>query len=314
MAVVLYPKIVKIHADTAWLSDYMKYMVLEYLVFQRNTKASSNPDLVFNNAIHQTLYESCQKKGKSQSLPVRNAPTSILSSSKTTSKKGGKENRVWHDSEQKVTSKTMASLDFSQDKVDDLNSDQKLQNALMEARAAYLPKQNEIPAWEEDDAIQDEDESGMHQTNSSSGWGSSLKGMMDQFSGKVLTEADLAKPLEEMENMLTSKNVATETAQEICNGLRVKLVGKKMTSFTRVKSAVRQALEGTIEKILRPGKGRGGMEDVDILRQIVAKRQRANGFFANKSEKSKPFVIVMGKSFVALDWIFTLKCAYAHHF
>jgi signal recognition particle receptor subunit alpha len=98
-----------------------------------------------------------------------------------------------------------------------------------------------------------------------------------------------------MEKMLTSKNVATEIAEEICNRVRIKLVGKKMASFTRVKTAVRQALEDAIEKILKPGKGRGGSDDVDVLRDVIAKREKGNGFLRGKTEKPKPFVIVMGK-------------------
>jgi hypothetical protein len=160
----------------------------------------------------------------------------------------------------------------------------------MEARAAYLPDDDEMPDWEEEEKMKlcDDD-------NETSGWGSSLKGMLGQVSGKVLTDADLERPLKDMENILTSKNVATEIAEEICNRVRVKLVGKKMASFTRVKTAVRQALEDAIEKILKPGRGRGGIDDVDVLRDVISKREKGNGFLRGRIEKPKPYVIVMGK-------------------
>ena len=176
--------------------------------------------------------------------------------------------------------------------------------ALMEARAPYLPSEDEVPSWEHEDVLNDDDGGDNNDNNdsseksSNSGWGSSLKGMMDQFSGKYLTDEDLDVPLEEMEKMLTGKNVAREIAQDICLTVRKKLVGKKMASFTRVKTAVRQALEMAIEKILRPGRGRGGGEEVDLLRNVVSKREsgRMGSMFGKSSNEGKrPYVIVMGE-------------------
>jgi len=92
-----------------------------------------------------------------------------------------------------------------------------------------------------------------------------------------------------MQKMLTSKNVANDIAKEICDSVRSKLVGKKMQSFMRVKTAVRHALEASIEKILRPAHNR----DVDLLRSAIAKREKGKGFFASKSKPTRPYVIVM---------------------
>jgi len=102
-----------------------------------------------------------------------------------------------------------------------------------------------------------------------------------------------------MEKMLTGKNVAQEIAQDICATVRKKLVGKRMASFTRVKTAVRQALEVAIEKILRPGKGRGGGDEVDLLRNVVSKRESGimgklmRGSKSASSDGKRPYVIVM---------------------
>lgn len=296
MAIVMYPKVVANHADTSWLDYYMKELLREFQLFQSNTK-EHNP--IFFNPVQEAIFEKSQILGKQskKNMNSSNTTTNNIHKEHIPSNKKGKENRVWHDREQKVTSKTMASLDFSK-KTDQADGFADLTNALMEARAAYLPDDNEIPAWEIEERMKlsdyddDDDENGDETT---SGWGSSLKGMLGQVSGKVLTDADLVKPLKDMENMLTSKNVATEIAEEICNRVRVKLVGKKMASFTRVKTAVRQALEDAIEKILKPGRGRGGSDDVDVLRDVVAKREKGNGFFRSKTEKPRPFVIVMGK-------------------
>ena len=283
MVMVTYPKVVANHADTSWLEYYMREILDEFNLFQ--SKAKENNATLFN-PVQEAIYEKSQTLGKQQKNNVK-----VSHKEQTRTNRKGKENRVWHDREQKVTSKTMASLDFSKE-TDNKDGFADLTIALKEARAAYLPDDNEISAWEEDEKMKlSDDENG----DETSGWGSSLKGMLGQVSGKVLTDADLERPLKDMEKMLTSKNVATEIAEEICNRVRIKLVGKKMASFTRVKTAVRQALEDAIEKILKPGKGRGGSDDVDVLRDVIAKREKGNGFLRGKTEKPKPFVIVMGK-------------------
>lgn len=283
MAMVTYPKVVANHADTSWLEYYMREILQEFDLFQSKTK--ENNATLFN-PVQEAIFEKSQTLGKQQKNNVKVSHKEHIKTNRKV-----KENRVWHDREQKVTSKTMASLDFSKE-TDNKDGFADLTIALMEARAAYLPDDNEISAWEEDEKMKlSDDVNG----DESSGWGSSLKGMLGQVSGKVLTDADLERPLKDMEKMLTSKNVATEIAEEICNRVRIKLVGKKMASFTRVKTAVRQALEDAIEKILKPGKGRGGSDDVDVLRDVIAKREKGNGFLRGKTEKPKPFVIVMGK-------------------
>ena len=272
------------------------------------------------NATYEAVYKNCETKGRMDKKMNNNhyseASSSSLRSdlprtSSTTAtkskKKKGKEGRVWHDSEQKVTSKTMAKLDRSkqEDRVNENDDPMMLSEtspALIEARAAYLPTDDEIPSWEQEEMLNDDDvgndDDDDNSSSSGGGWGSSLKGMMDQISGKVLTDEDLDRPLEEMEKMLTGKNVAREIAQDICSSVRKKLVGKKMASFTRVKTAVRQGLEIAMEKILRPGKGRGGGEEVDLLRNVVTKRESGmmGKLLGSSSANKKPYVIVMGKS------------------
>ena len=268
------------------------------------------------NATYEAVYKNCETKGRmdkklnnySSEASLSSLKTDIPTTTTTTKskKKKGKEGRVWHDSEQKVTSKTMAKLDRSkqEDRVNENDDPMMLSDtspAVIEARAAYLPTDDEIPSWEQEEMLNDDDvdndDDDDKNSNSGGGWGSSLKGMMDQISGKVLTDEDLDRPLEEMEKMLTGKNVAREIAQDICASVRKKLVGKKMASFTRVKTAVRQGLEIAIEKILRPGKGRGGGEEVDLLRNVVTKRESGmmGKLLGSSSANKKPYVIVMGK-------------------
>jgi len=323
MVVILYPKVISQHADMSWTGYYMSELLKEYCVFSNRTSnsedekkddASREAGNQLFNATNVALYEKSQIVGKhTKSTSAKNKNTTTTTKASKAGKKG-KEGRVWHDGgEQEVTSKTMAKLDRSKNanastgNMEDAMDIPDSSPALMEARAAYLPTADEVPSWQEEERLDDNAEegddsdgsgSGSGSSSTSTGWGSSLKGMMDQVSGKVLTSSDLDGPLQEMEKILTGKNVARDIAQEICQKVREKMVGKKMASFTRVKTAVRQALEGAIEKILKPGKGRGGSDDVDILRDVVTKRERGMGmgammFGAKKQAGKKPYVIVM---------------------
>jgi len=210
--------------------------------------------------------------------PIEEDSTNTIATKKK--KKKGKENRVWYDGTQKITAKSMAALDRSKSK-----SDQSIDVALAEARATYLPSDGEIPLWEEEDVVLKDDEDNNHD----GGWGESLKGMLSQISGnKVLTEQDLKQPLQEIQKLLTSKNVASNIASEVCQKVRDKLIGRKMSSL-RVKTCVREALEVIIERILTKPK----LRNVDLLKEIITKRQ---GSLFRRTEEKKPYVIVMSKS------------------
>eukprot|EP00978_Attheya_sp_CCMP212_P027667 scaffold93242_cov48-Attheya_sp.AAC.2 len=231
----------------------------------------------------------------------------------TATKKKGKEQRVWHDGNAKVTKSALAQLNRSKDtgagNIDSIEAAvAEDSRALAEARAAYLPEDGEMPLWEEEEELVDEDDP---DSSSEGGWGSSLKGIFEQMSGnKVLTARDLEAPLVEMQRMLTSKNVASDIATQICDGIRDKLVGKRLQSFSRVKTAVRQALEAAIAKLLKPAHNR----EVDVLRSVVTKRERGTGGLFTKAQPVRPYVIVMvgingvGKSTSLAKIAYYLKC------
>ena len=65
--------------------------------------------------------------------------------------------------------------------------------------------------------------------------GSSISAISGLFrnivGGKVLTKADLEKPMKGMEEHLLKKNVAREAAVRLCEGLERELVGVKTGSF-----------------------------------------------------------------------------------
>lgn len=242
-------------------------------------------------------------------------------------KTGGKEKRYWRGDDAKVTKEAMAELDFSKDAADYVDGIDAVvaddSRALAEARAAYLPNPTDVPEWEQGDVVLVDDNQSTSSTAggdsslSSASWGSSLQGLFDQMTGnKVLTANDLEAPLQQMEKMLTSKNVATDIAKDICRMVQTKLVGKRLLSFARVKTAVRQALEEAIAKVLRPRN-----IDLDVAQAVITKREsRGSSFWfgANSSNAAgaagSPYVIVMvgingvGKSTSLAKIAYYLKC------
>lgn len=118
--------------------------------------------------------------------------------------------------------------------------------------------------------------------------GSSLGAISGLFrniiGGKVLSKADLDKPMKGMEEHLLKKNVAREAAIRLCEGVERELLGVKSGSFESmisalcprplklaliihgvgVESTVRTAMESALRKILTP------TTSLDILRSITA--------------------------------------------
>ncbi|KAL9184006.1 hypothetical protein ACHAXT_002092 [Thalassiosira profunda] len=232
-------------------------------------------------------------------------------------KKGkAKEKRVWHDGKGKVTKAALAELDMSKDKDDTLPGEgaggiREDARAIAEAKAAYLPTAGEKPAWEEEDAALDDFDISWS-TESDKGEGeedeaaSGVRGFFSKLlsPNQPLTKADLEPPLKQMQQLLTSKNVAPSTAQAICEVVEKQLLGKKVGTLVGVKRAVRHALEDAVERILRPELdgigGRAGVKQgksVNVLRGVVEKRERGKGGLlglgGGSGRGSRPYVIVM---------------------
>ncbi|KAI9934020.1 hypothetical protein ASPWEDRAFT_105976 [Aspergillus wentii DTO 134E9] len=98
--------------------------------------------------------------------------------------------------------------------------------------------------------------------------------------GKVLTEADLEKPLKAMEDHLLKKNVAREAAVRLCEGVQRELVGKKTANFQSIDAALHLAMESSLRKILTP------TSSLDLLREIDAVTSPTN-----KQQAPRPYVI-----------------------
>jgi signal recognition particle receptor subunit alpha len=281
MAVCIYPSVVSSKGRSG-VSNFLSAVLHEYALFEQASGGSDNSAL-FDATFEVLRKQALTRKDSTENLTNLNNKTTAAPN-KPRGGGGGKEKRVW--GEAKVTKEAMAELDYSKDQAEgggDLLDDSVLEgsSALAEARAAYLPSPQDVPAWQEEEVLEDSSED-----NDSSAWGSSLKGLLDQMAGsKVLTAQDLQAPLKEMERMLTSKNVAPDISQSICASVQSQLVNKRLQSFARVKTAVRQGLEAAITKILQPPKHR----QVNVLRAVVTKR---DGTLLTRGSP-KPYVICM---------------------
>ena len=104
---------------------------------------------------------------------------------------------------------------------------------------------------------------------------SRLSGLFRSIVGeKELTEQSLNPILEQFEQHLISKNVASAISKELTSNVGKKLIGTKCGNFDSVKTIVTNALREDIERIMTP------QRSLDIIRDI----QTAN-------EAGKPFSI-----------------------
>ncbi|KAL9102865.1 MAG: hypothetical protein Q9163_002046 [Psora crenata] len=98
--------------------------------------------------------------------------------------------------------------------------------------------------------------------------GSSLGAISGLFrnviGGKVLTKADLEKPMKGMEEHLLKKNVAREAAVRLCEGVERELIGVKTGSFESVEATIHTSMESSLRKILTP------TTSLDILHSITS--------------------------------------------
>ena len=327
IVLVLYPDVAlrKMTGVDSLLSSVLKRYALFYDHYKRKQSQSKENDIsCFNLQLYvppkdefDTAYQSILRRFQEQ---LSTAPSNQQSSrgskpkqggSSNNLKKKGKEKTVWHDGKGKVTKETLASLDMSKDAQDpstslgpgEIREDSR---AIAEARATYLPSQDERPAWEEeDDTDFDIQWGGLDDNEEEDHQSSGLRGFFSKLlsPNAPLTKSDLEKPLTQMKELLTSKNVALSTAQAICDVVESQLIGKRVGTLVGVKRAVRHALEDAVERILRPelgGIGGGSVKrgkSVDVLRGVVEKRERSKsggllGLGAS-NQGGRPYVIVM---------------------
>lgn len=272
-AVALYPDIL-FEAPRQYLKEWCTKLVeavsREYILYYDAAENKiPRPDPQPFDATFQLLLQQSKGAGIGGNNNVANEKT--VTQKKTNSTASGKAKRNWHDGKAKITQKAMEELDFSVTDNGNDNPEARMERALQEARQAYLPSQEDL---------QQQKETEITKTDPSS-WSSSVSGLFQQMAGtKVLTDADLDKPLAALQEMLTSQNVAAEIAQQLVEACRVKLVGKKLQSLYRVQTAVQQALEAVVTRFLQ-------QRQVDLLRLVT---KSGGGVFGSKQRR--PFVIV----------------------
>uniref|UniRef100_H3G7F3 SRP54-type proteins GTP-binding domain-containing protein n=1 Tax=Phytophthora ramorum TaxID=164328 RepID=H3G7F3_PHYRM len=118
--------------------------------------------------------------------------------------------------------------------------------------------------------------SGAESDSSHSGWSFSqtrLGNFLSTVSGnKILDREDLEPVITPMHQMLISKNVASEVADELCESVITTVVGQRLESFTRISTVVRKALEAALMRILTPKKS------TDVLREILQAKAEGRAY------------------------------------
>ncbi|RHY29180.1 hypothetical protein DYB28_004195, partial [Aphanomyces astaci] len=84
----------------------------------------------------------------------------------------------------------------------------------------------------------------------------------------ILDRDDVAPVVEQFRQLLISKNVASEVAQDMCESVISTMIGQRLESFTRIQTVVQTALEAALLRILTPKKS------TDVLRQVLAARDQ----------------------------------------
>lgn len=93
------------------------------------------------------------------------------------------------------------------------------------------------------------------------------KGLFSYFKSfatgqREITAETLDPVIATIKEHLITQNVATEIANHLCSSVRTSLMGKKLGSFERISTAVRNSMETALKRILTP------KTSLDILRDI----------------------------------------------
>ncbi|XP_052199155.1 uncharacterized protein LOC127806130 isoform X2 [Diospyros lotus] len=179
-------------------------------------------------------------------------------------KKITKKNRVWDDSPSE------SKLDFT-DPMNE-NGDENIAVVAAKEGESMMDKDETISSESE---TEEEEAAGMDGKSETKkkGWFSS---MFQSVAGKSnLEKTDLEPALKALKDRLTTKNVAEEIAEKLCESVAASLEGKKLASFTRISSTVQAAMEEALVRILTPRRS------IDILRDVHAAK-----------EQRKPYVVV----------------------
>ena len=96
--------------------------------------------------------------------------------------------------------------------------------------------------------------------------------LRDRFGNREVDEEDLKSILPSLKEMMTSKNVAQEIAEKLCDSASAELQGKTIPNFTSLGATIRKSLEASLLRILTPKR------DVNILRDISSAKERGRPY------------------------------------
>lgn len=88
----------------------------------------------------------------------------------------------------------------------------------------------------------------------------------------ALKREDIAPALAELKKKLMERNVAEEIAEKVIESVATSLEGQRLGSFTRVTTAVKDAVEAALTRILTPKRS------IDILREVRAAKGRGRPY------------------------------------
>ncbi|RCH86546.1 hypothetical protein CU097_000342, partial [Rhizopus azygosporus] len=203
---------------------------------------------------------------KGAKKPAKTANKQQIPEDTQKKKKSQKQARVW---DGQISKGEMESLDYSSKSNGVDEAPETVASQWVDE--SKLGKKNEKGIYEVQDIMQqenDEDEDEDEELDfdqpvdlqkKSGGLFSYLK----SFTGsKELTAEALDPVIATIREHLVAQNVATEIADHLCQSVKSSLLGKKLGSFERVSTAVRNSMEAALKRILTP------KTSLDILRDI----------------------------------------------
>ncbi|KAI9310431.1 signal recognition particle, alpha subunit, N-terminal-domain-containing protein [Dichotomocladium elegans] len=176
-------------------------------------------------------------------------------------KKSQKQARVW---EGQIARGEMEALDYSTSTPID-NDESVISNAAQLADPSHLGKKNKEGFYEVQDIEQEESDEELQEESldaSSKGRGDAFSFLKFVTGHRELNASTLDPALSDMKEHLIKKNVASGIAEHLCQSVRTNLMGKKIGSFSRVSTLVRDSMEEALRRILTP------KTSLDILRDI----------------------------------------------
>eukprot|EP01120_Amphizonella_sp_Union-15-10_P008628 TRINITY_DN3135_c0_g3_i4.p1 TRINITY_DN3135_c0_g3~~TRINITY_DN3135_c0_g3_i4.p1 ORF type:complete len:596 (-),score=108.46 TRINITY_DN3135_c0_g3_i4:44-1831(-) len=96
--------------------------------------------------------------------------------------------------------------------------------------------------------------------------------LISTLTDKEITDENISPVLDSFRQHLVTKNVALDIADQLCQSVKTNLLGKKLGTFSRVSSAVRESLESALTRILTPKR------NIDILREVQLAQQKGRPY------------------------------------